>query len=443
MEGIGRCNLIGFLTGYLGLGEAGRGFLRALESAGITPELIDVTHNAPTPQDLSLVSRPVRLDLPPAEFNLFCINADTLINVGEQLRLDLQEGSAYTIGNWAWETKDIPKDWLPAFDLVDELWVGSNFISETIKKKSPVPVIKIPYVVDVPLAEPDRTRFGLREDEFVVLFSFDFQSSTGRKNPRGAIDAFKQAFHGSENARLVMKTLNAHIKTADAEALMAYASDPRITFINESLDSQSRYQLLNSCDVYLSLHRAEGFGLGMAEAMSYGKVVVATGWSGNMDFMTPQNSVPVPFVLRPSREASGPYKKGSLWAEPSIKDAAGALQRLYSDREWGTALGKQAILDMKASFSSQVVGKMMADRLRVLAGLDGGVRHVPKLPKPRVGLRYAPRVPVPGLKQKLLKDLARRPFFYLSRIPKAVVVLSKEGPEGLKQSVADLFRPKA
>lgn len=362
-RGSSSCSLVGYFRSALGIGETARGYAAALASQGVRPNLVDISHLAPVAREEPPVPNNFLDVIPASDVVIFCNNALEHPDVTHQLAFSKEGQSAYVIGIWAWETPDFPEEWLERFEMVDEVWTGSSFIRDSISKKSPVPVIKMPYVVDVPIAEPDRSKFGLAEDELIVLCAFDFHSFSQRKNPRASIEAFKLAFSSQEKVRLVVKTLNASAQPGDVERLESSVEGHNVTFIHEALTSKDRYALMASCDVFLSLHRAEGFGLGLAEAMAYGKVAIGTGWSGNLDFMNQENSMLIQYKPITLSKSAGPYPVGTVWAEPSVPDAAQQLRKVFNDEALRRRLGTKAQRDIRANFSPESVGKLMADRI--------------------------------------------------------------------------------
>ena len=231
---------------------------------------------------------------------------------------------AWRIAYWAWELPDPPRDWHGFDALVSEVWTPSNFARSSLSMLARKPVRVVPHRVEV---QPPRHRDW--NAPFTVLTLADSRSSLARKNPAGALEAFIAAFGGSTSARLVVK-LNG---PAVDEALVRRAGAfPNVTLLHDHLDQAALAALYRSADALLSLHRAEGFGLPMLEAMAYGLPVVATGWSGNMEFMSGANGILVPYRLVPVADPAGIYAD-SIWAEPDVDAAATALLRLAADRQ--------------------------------------------------------------------------------------------------------------
>jgi len=261
-------------------------------------------------------------------------------------RLELR--APLRIGFWAWELEAFPSGWEDGFKGLDQLWCPSAFTAAALALRSPVPVSALPHLIDWARADRLAQRRLSRPPRlpgspFTALYAFDFWSTVGRKNPEAAIEAFQRAFPVAEQARpagssalpparLLLKLSSGSQFPDAAERLrQRSAADPRIHVIDRHLSMQQLDALYDEADVLLSLHRAEGFGLTLAEAMAAGLPVVATGYSGNLEFMPPGSAELVPARLVPIRRTEGDYRAGWLWAEPDLEAAAAALRRLALD----------------------------------------------------------------------------------------------------------------
>jgi glycosyltransferase involved in cell wall biosynthesis len=236
--------------------------------------------------------------------------------------------TAYRVAYWAWELPDPAPDWAGCDRNVSEVWTPSAFSRASLVRLSRQPVHVVPHYIP---ARPARQR---RLDQpFTVLAMADSRSSLSRKNPDGALRAFRAAFGSSHAARLVLKLSG---RDDELRALLASFGDlpagGNVTIVRRHLDHAELAALYASADVLLSLHRAEGFGLPMAEAMAHGVPVVATGWSGNLTFMSAADSDLVPYTLVPVNDRSAIYG-GSTWADPDLDAAATALRRLAEQPE--------------------------------------------------------------------------------------------------------------
>ncbi len=366
-------NYAGYLKAGFGLGAAARGYVKALRKVGYHVLEVDAGELLPGAKGRGkTIARDVSESSRLHPVNIVHINPDLLFTFRNKTGSRFFR-NRYTIGIWAWETPVFPDRWRDRFSLVDEVWVGGSYMARGISLASPVPVLVVPHAVEA-RGVPDRKRFGLDPGEFTFLFSFDFNSTYTRKNPQGVLESFRKAFSPDEPVRLVIKSLHGSENPVHMETLEKAAAGLRVTFLDRSLNSVDNSNLTASCDAFISLHRAEGFGLGIAEAMALGKPVVATGYSGNMDFMDVGNSLPVRFRLEELEESAPPYEKGSLWATPDTDDAAEKMRLLFSDRELARHLGERAGEHMARFFSPEAVGGLMDRRLERTEPVPGGRR---------------------------------------------------------------------
>jgi glycosyltransferase involved in cell wall biosynthesis len=300
------------------------------------------------------------LESPVFDVNILHINADVLPDALEDLPPDLRRGRR-NVGYWTWELPEFPARWHGSFDLVDEVWVPSTFVQAAIGADAPVPVRVLPHVVRARAGRfLDRAALGLPADTCQFLVMYDTQSVQQRKNPQGAVEAYRRAFPTAEaGASLVLKVNSAGDREVD-ELRRSTAGRSDIHLITDVLARHEVDSLVAASDAFVSLHRSEGFGLVIAEAMALGVPVIATGWSGNMDYMTAENAVVVDYRLVELERSYGPYDAGSHWAEPDLDQAASWMQRLRDDPALGRSLGEQARSDILASHSPEAVGRLMA-----------------------------------------------------------------------------------
>ena len=259
--------------------------------------------------------------------------------------------------------------WHSSFDYYDEIWVPTEFTRSAIAAVSPIPVNKITFPLDVSAydAAPDRKRFKLPETVCVFLFTFDFFSTVDRKNPAGVISAFQRALRPGEDALLVLKSINADQHRADRDALGKLAGDANVVFMDAHVSAAEMNALFASADCYVSLHRSEGLGLGMAHSMSQQKPVIATNYSGNLDFMNADNSLLVDYTMTELDHDSGPYEKGTRWAEPSIEHAANLMRWVYEHRAEAGALGEAAGQSIRATLNPAITSAQIRQRVQKLA----------------------------------------------------------------------------
>jgi glycosyltransferase involved in cell wall biosynthesis len=358
-------NLIGYLAAELGLGEAARSLARACQAAHIPYSATDVGFQSSNLQrDTAVLAHAV-----PQRFaiDLLYVNADQTAATAHHLQAKGLK-ARYRIGYWHWEQPQLPASALGAFAHVDEVWVPSTFVHDAVAPYAPVPVVKIPHAIHFAPSEGlSRSQFGLPADKLLALVMYDFHSYQHRKNPQAALAAFRQAAAHRQDVALVIKTINGQHHAAAHQALQHSVQDlPHVLFIDEFFTRQQTWDLQACCDILLSLHRAEGFGLAPAEMMFLGKPVIATGWSANTDFMTSENSCPVRYQLQPLQHAVGVYPAGQLWAEADTDHAAWCLTQLLDDAPLRQRLGNQAAADIRRQLSPQAVGALVQQRLSLL-----------------------------------------------------------------------------
>lgn len=345
-------NLFGYMRGQFGLAESARLYARALLDSGADVSIIDIDLGLPHGwNDRSL--EPFIGEEAPHGISIIFVNPDYLDEAFTKIGRARLAGQ-YIIGCWFWELEDIPSEWIPHIDDVDEIIVASTFVERAFRKVTSKPVMLVPLPL-APLAPVGlaRSHFGLPEHAFVFLCTFDFHSWLERKNPFSVLEAFKKAFpQHREDVFLLVKTSNGH-QHGDTllKLLNAVADDRRILIRDQIMDAGHLQDLQRCCDAYISLHRAEGFGLGIAECMALGKPVIATGWSGNMEFMTIDNSRLVDYTLVPVLEGQYPHAAGARWAEANVDMAAAHMRELADDPDAAAQLGergRRAVLDALA-----------------------------------------------------------------------------------------------
>jgi len=368
-------NLFGFAFGELGIGEDLRMAVDACESAGIPHRVVNIDAGRNLRQaDHHLKDQVARsLDASPYAINVFCLPGfDMVSRIFLGMGPEVFEGH-YNIGWWPWELSVWPKDWQEAFSLIDELWAGSDFARAMYAHATPKPVTLMPLPVCVARHQPlPRQHFGLPKKDFLFLFIFDFNSHLARKNPEAAIAAFREAFPpGTQHVGLVLKVMNGRDGDARWDAFQKKVqADPRIVLITETLDRHAVLALVETCNAYLSLHRAEGFGRTLAEAMLMGKPVIATDYSGNRDFMRPDLTFPVRYAEVAVAPGDYPFvspEDHALWADPSVDDAARQMRAAMhraGQRQFAHAVKAFA----EKQFSISRIGTLMKTRLEAIRG---------------------------------------------------------------------------
>ncbi len=270
----------------------------------------------------------------------------------------------YRVAYWYWEFNSIPDAWLTHAREVDEVWAATEFVAKGLRDKLPVPVRTLfPGVKLAPYERRPKRYFGLDEAPFTFLFTFHMMSVMERKNPLGLIRAFRQAFQGEEEVRLVLKTSFGDRHPDQFKALSEAAAGARITLIDQVYSPDEVLSLMDACDAYVSLHRSEGLGLTMAEAMLMGKPVIATNFSGNVDFMNADNSLLVDYELVKVGRPIPPYDADLDWAEPSIDHAASLMRRVFENQAWAREIGAHGKASAEANLSLQAAGRRIVRRL--------------------------------------------------------------------------------
>ena len=355
-------NVVGNFGSEKGLGEAARSSVRALKAASIPY----VVSNFVDPDSANLDTQIEGFDQDnPHSVNLIHLNFDTVPAFAME-KGPMYFAARYNIGCWFWELSEFPEIWYPNFDYFNELWVSSNFIQDSLSRVSPIPVIKMPLALPpevAPCSRFDRSYFHIPKDKFVFLFVFDFDSAIERKNPLGLIEAFKRAFDDTENVLLYLKSVHAnHHSQAFGCVRLAAAGQPNIIVTDAVYTREEIDALVHFCDCYVSLHRSEGFGLPIAEAMRAAKPVIVTAYSGNMDFTTSENSFLVNYRLA-RIEQEGPYPKGYVWADPDLDQAAEHMRSVYKNRNAAAERGSRARETVLKLFDPVVAGTRMKERL--------------------------------------------------------------------------------
>lgn len=270
----------------------------------------------------------------------------------------------YRIAYWYWEFDSIPDAWVEHARKVDEVWAATEFVARGLREKLSIPVRTLfPGVKLAPYQRRNRAYFGLSEEPFTFLFVFHMMSVMERKNPLGLIRAFKRAFRPDEQVRLVLKSSYGDRHPAQLQELRDAAAGANIEVIDQVYSPDDVLSLVDSCDAYVSLHRSEGLGLTMAEAMLMGKPVIATRFSGNVDFMDDSNSLLVPYELVKLGWPIPPYDAHLQWAEPSEEHAAQCMRRVYDNQQWARELGARAKASAETHLSLEAAGQRIAARL--------------------------------------------------------------------------------
>lgn len=356
-------NLLGLFRYVSGLQQAGLGVADALSAVGVPQSFRDV----PTRTNRDGRRRAAFVGLEP--------HPVTILNAG----LDMPVPEAYRLAGlhprpgvkrvavWFWELEEVPAEWHDRGRDVDEVWAPTRFIADALRVLGK-PVYPMLPAVRLPAFTPrPKAYFRLAPDRFTFLFVFDMNSRLPRKNPVALIRAFRQAFRPDEPVELAIKVSPQGEFYADWwRELRTAARDAGVRLIDRNLSRDELLALMNAADAYASLHRSEGFGLTMAEAMLLGKPTVATGYSGNLDFMTPDNSYLVDYTRTVIEDDTPPYPKGCVWAEPSVAHAAELLRRVFDHPEEARTKGERARTELQVLLSPAAAGARMLARLTAI-----------------------------------------------------------------------------
>lgn len=350
-------NIVGYLTRDTGVGESARLCRKACSAAEIPTQLIDV--DATGAQDAHYRA------------TIFHVNADQTPVVYEALPQVFNSGT-YNIGCWHWELPELPDAWIASAGPLDEIWAPSAFIQSAVSRKVTIPVVHMPHGIDVTNIDPcSPEELGVPAGRFTFLCMFDLDSVVHRKNPWGAVEAFRRAFPAEAPVALVVKSGRSENHREEYAMLQErLATMPNVYLTDRMLPRARVNGLIAGCDAILSLHRSEGFGLILAEAMYLGKPVVATGWSGNMDFMNSGNSCPVAYELVTLDRSYGYYTAGQQWAEPDLEHAAHLMRRIVDDAAYRAEVSARAKETMRTQFSPAAAGQRYRRRLAFLGLLD-------------------------------------------------------------------------
>ena len=438
-------NLVGFLEAESGLGEFARRLASAIDDAGIPYAAISYRGT------LGRQRHPVALQLAdeaPFDVNLVSLSADDLTRFAGEVGTQFF-ANRYSIGVWFWETTVFRAADRAATRFLDELWVASQFVREAVEAEADLPVHVVPLAVEAPPG-PFRDRRTLALPEaFTFLYLFDFWSAE-RKNPEGVVRAFKRAFAPREGPVLVLKCVNGRKWEPDRLERLTAETDGRddILIRDGYVSADERDSYIAACDCYVSLHRSEGLGLTMAEAMALAKPVIATAYAGNREFMSEENSYLVPFRMVDVPTSWWAYAPGAKWAEPDVDFAARLMREVWEDGDRSASLGRRARSDVLARFAPERAGRFVAARLAD-ARARGAVHARTSAPDPRPAILELSRAQSQPLGLGLASQGRSRPTRWVRRILRRALwpELAAQGEvdanvlaavEALHRSVGDL-----
>ena len=357
----------------IGRGEDIRSSLRCFQECGLNAAVYDLSAPGASSDpgfDRGVNSHLVRSFSPTV--NIFYLNGDEIERWMDQLAGHSPSG-AYNIICPQWELGIYPDEWSEQLNRFDEVWAPSLFVFECLRRSTSKPVFHLPLSVQVELNSfLGRRYFRLPESAYLFLFCFDFRSFTDRKNPLAVVEAFERVCdaRSKDNIHLVIKLHGAESVGRGQFAAEQFFSElnqsgarDKIIVIDDVFTDNEIKNLIRCCDCFVSLHRSEGFGRGIAEAMFLGKPVVATEYSGNLDFMNERNSCLVRYQLVDVGKDRYPYWENQVWAEPDIEHAVLHMLRLVDDRDYGRALGQIASRHVRAHFSHRAIGLKYSNRV--------------------------------------------------------------------------------
>jgi hypothetical protein len=389
-------NVAGYFTAEVGIGEAARLLVAALDAAQVPLLPLLPPTLPPTRRDHPFTTVPASAAAFP--LNIICVNADGLALFRDEVGSSFFDGR-YNVGMWWWEVDTLPPEWHAGFELLDEVWVGTEHVASALAPVSPIPVYTVRFPILLPSAQPmERSALGL-DGEWVFLSMFDHGSVLDRKNPLGTIAAFTEAFPPESGAVLVLKSINAEADPVGRDRIRAAAAvHPHIHLVEGYLSPTQTHALIATADCFVSLHRAEGLGLGPAEAMALGKPVIATGYSGNLDYMTRENSYLVDYSLHPVGPGRWPYPEDAHWAEADVEHAARLMRQVFDDPAAARQRGAVGAVTLAETHSLRAAGRSMRSRIESILATRQGEPFLP-LPEFDVDLTR-------GRRGRLLRRLA-------------------------------------
>lgn len=344
--------VVGFFHSASGIGESARLCAQQLQKMGVKVRCTSVEKMFMKPQETKWSFK----DTAAAdEIGCRIIHLNPPMMPPVAIKMGLRTfARVYNIGYWAWELEKIPAEWILAARYVNAVFCPSEFTSQTIRKYTDKPVVTVPHPVTVGEARVGmRNRLSLSDQAFVVSSLFSFGSALERKNPYAAVDAFVAALGETEGAWLILKSNHGGNSDEKKQFLEYIKPYPTIRLIDDILEKDEVLGLIKASDVYLSLHRSEGFGLPIAEAMLIGTPTVVTDWSGSRDFCNGSNSFPVPYTLIPVKSGH-PEFAGLVnvkWADPDSAAAATIMKKIYGEREIARTKAELCLRETNGYFS--------------------------------------------------------------------------------------------
>lgn len=355
-------NVLGLVTAEMGLGQSTRLVLDTLDAAAFKTAIKDFELVSNISRNNRKYSNQLIQDFK-YNINIIHLNPPELMLAHFFLPHHLWK-NRYNIGFWLWELESLPKDWIKSIKYVDEIWTPSEFISRTVRKytKKPVHTMRYPIhpVID---AELIRSDYGLPDDRFLFITLFDFNSTIERKNPMATVEAYRRLESLRADVGLVIK-IN-HVNEEVLKRLEVFTRGLKHVYVvAKTLSDVETHSLIHLCDALISLHRAEGFGLTMAEAMYLGIPAIATNWSANTEFMKEDNSCLIDYEMIDIEQNHTFYESGNKWADADVDHALSFMLRLVYDEDYYRKVSQNGEKYIKETHNLEISSKIMKDRLQ-------------------------------------------------------------------------------
>jgi glycosyltransferase involved in cell wall biosynthesis len=364
--------LIGYPRAEFGLGEALRLVAAALETTCLPFTAFDIDHGISARQGDDRLAHRISASLD-RRVN-FLVHSPSYLRHAVRLLGPAAFSGRRNVLYAFWELPELPEAWIGDLAMFDEIWAPSRFVASALSAKLSQQIFLLPLPLELPQIPP-RTRadFGLPSDCFLFHFSFDFSSMAERKNPWAVISAFRKCLASMPTARigLVLKTMGDGYDPIDRRRLQqAIGGATDIFLIDSVLDRQDVLALQSLCDCFVSLHRCEGWGLGIAEAMALGKAVIATNFGGATDFLASEHACPVGYRLVPIPAGHYPGGEGQYWAAPDLEEAAACMRKVAENPDWAKRLGAAGQAFARRNLAPEIAGLRIRQRLAMAAGIS-------------------------------------------------------------------------